>query len=115
MPTICRMARPVGVSVSMASVSDWESYALRFQIIQQDVKVTRRPAQPVKLPDRQHVTSLEGLKAFFQRWPLGVCTRGLIGEYLAAPCPLQSRQLQVRVSVFRGDPRIPYFHSLFCP
>ncbi len=53
----------------------------------------------LKFQDRQHVASLESLKALCQGWPFGVRACGLIGEYLAAPWLLRSRQLQVWVLV----------------
>ena len=90
MPTICHMARPVGVSVSIASATRLESHALSLQIIQQGYKVTQRPAQPVKLPDRSTSPALRAFRHFANAGRLAFEPVAVSVNILSHPAPFRA-------------------------
>jgi hypothetical protein len=57
------MARPVGVAVSIASVSEWNFYATGAEIIEHRYQVAQAAAQPVELPNNQRVAVFQLLEA----------------------------------------------------
>ena len=66
------MARPVGVVVSIASVSDRKATPRAFRSSKKADEVTQRPAQTVELPDRERVALHKSLEAPGQFRPLDV-------------------------------------------
>jgi hypothetical protein len=82
-----------------------------FELIEQPDQGPQRPAQAIELPDHQHIPSVQRDKAPRELWPFHMYTRGLVGEYPRASCPLQGGELQGGVLVLGRDATIADVHT----
>src|ERR1019366_3814550 len=110
-PIICHMARPVGVSVSIASVSDPELDALLFEAVQHMDEVAQAAAQTVELPHNQCVAGLQLLQATGEGRAFDVSASHLVLEHGFASGLFQSRELHGGILVFGADAGIAIFHA----
>ena len=117
-PTICYMARPVGVVVSMASVSDRKATPRTFRSSRRLIK--SRSERPSRSSFQTiSVSSLASALRHFAnsgRWTCAL--RSLVDKDALAPRFFQGGKLQVGVLVFGRDSSIADFHepvlSLIC-
>ncbi len=108
------MKRPVGVSVSIASVSDWKATLCAFRSSSRIIR--SRNDRPSRSSFQTISTSpaLRALRRFANAGRFAFAPVALSVNILPHPVPreaIEPKGAIYRVLVFRGDSRIPYFHD----
>ena len=114
-PIICHMARPVAVSVSIASVSERNCTPPLLQVIEHVDEIPQTPTQPVELPDDERVARLQRLQALDEGRALRRRPGDpLVLEHGPATGLLQGGELQGRILILGRDARVAVFHAGYC-
>jgi len=115
-PTICHMARPVGVSVSIASVSDWKATPCAFRLSSRAIRSRNDRPSRSSFQTVRTSPALRALRHFASAGRLAFAPVAVSVNILPHPAPreaIEPKGAIYLILVFCGNPRIAYFHGLF--
>ncbi len=113
-PAICHMARPVGVSVSIASVNDWKATPFAFRSSSRAIRSRRDRPSRSSFQTVSTSPALRALRPFASSGRLAFAPVALSVNILPHPAPreaIEPKGAIYWVLVFCGDSRVAYFHD----